>query len=1476
MNPSTATPTEANSAIPAGSFLLPYIGRGLEALWLLAAFLVPLIFVGQDYAISEAKIAYVEVPKVALLRTIAGLIAVLWSLEWAISSKAFQGSLPSISFLSMAEKLQPSKGILALNNWLKVHPTRWLLLAATLFFGSTLLSTVLSGSFTNSMWGEIPGQDGYSAYTVASYGILFGVIATHLKKRAQLSRLLGAIVLMGILVGIYGCLQHYHHDFFGITEGTGGGAARVTIFMGNAIFAAAVLAMTVPLTLVAAAINFHDETWGNFRPLVKLGQLGRDFIFTSLWASILSVQLLGLMFTFSRGSWGGAVLALVVFLILVVLSLGFRILLRTGLVLGLAAILSVAFLQWQGSVSVITASGSFGPLLALLGLAGTVSVLFIIKRFGTAVVLIATVGAITTIVIASVIAPIALSGRGDTGPTSTSPISGLSAEQVTGRITSIKTDVLGGFSGGRSTHWKVSWELIKNRPWFEFDDLGLSWIRPLIGYGPDLFRYTYLLESPPELTDAGLRPLQPDHAHNFFIHQTVEQGAIGGLASLSLFASVFGVVGHLLIFRRKTGNPVYRLLVIGLMALVLGRFLEMMVGVARISDLTVLWVILGLFVASAGFIDEKQEEPNAATNQDLRRLGRRERREVARVSASWSFSTGLIFRLAIVAWLVGSIGVVTWQKSINSVRASIAEGQAFEYFNNGDLENAVKKLDKAIKLAPGVPHYYNNRAQVFLSYQLNPEAFIEPGCSQQTEMAYLSCLGVEILESNLESVRQQPFHYRSQLAAGNSAFNLGLIEFTMEFYGHAAEMVPNSYNIRNDFAESLIDNSLFDEALLELDSSLAISGDLHFARSVRALYLKGRALNGLGRFDDAINTLKHGLSVNNVSEYSVASLALLREIYTEQGVLLDTDYFNAAINKHPQDAVSLYFRGLANFNQGNTELAIRDIEKSYDLGLTMVEVVVNRAYVSLKIGPNPKASLDLAAAVHDFPQNPLFNAYYGEIQRSNANYSLAFTHLDIANILDPDLGLAYLARSKIYMALGSASSAKDALDSSPGLNLLTAPDYVDRGEIYAFLGEYNLAFLDLDEAIRINPNQAAYYNARAKAYANFHDLQYALADFATAIRIDPTNGQYFINRGVVYDILGETASALADFEIARSLGTIDIPVFDERNPSYFAVHTSSTSTRLADKLILKLKFENQALRDITSHSKTLPTSPNYPTSLQFLSQAHLELEMWTAATDDMSKLIQISPSTAEAYRTRGDAYFALNRHEEANNDYFRAVGLGEANPYTVNTLNLVAMGKGYAEIGEYDLARDNFDAAISLDPNSSDAYASRGYLSVQTGNYSLAFPDINRAIEISRFNHDAFLKRANAYIGFGQTSLAAEDLAQAIELAPLNTNYLYALGLLRYTLSELGAAIENFSEAIELKEGFAYVDPRHVKPFLARGRAYLETGKPQQALDDANSSIQLLTDNFAKGWDSLRPQITVLLVDARDLRGDASAKLSTD
>ena len=101
-------------------------------------------------------------------------------------------------------------------------PQRWVFLAVEFYLGTTLLSTALSGSFTVSLWGEVPGQDGYPAYTIAAYVLLFTVIATHLKTRPQLWRLLGAIVAMGVLVSGYAVLQHYGHDFLNLIETTGG------------------------------------------------------------------------------------------------------------------------------------------------------------------------------------------------------------------------------------------------------------------------------------------------------------------------------------------------------------------------------------------------------------------------------------------------------------------------------------------------------------------------------------------------------------------------------------------------------------------------------------------------------------------------------------------------------------------------------------------------------------------------------------------------------------------------------------------------------------------------------------------------------------------------------------------------------------------------------------------------------------------------------------------------------------------------------------------------------------------------------------------------------------------------------------------------------------------------------------------------------------------------------------------------------
>ena len=102
-------------------------------------------------------------------------------------------------------------------------------------------------------------------------------------------------------------------------------------------------------------------------------------------------------------------------------------------------------------------------------------------------------------------------------------------------------------------------------------------------------------QKPPE--GISLYPSEPDHAHNYFIHQTVEQGFLGALSSLGIFAAVSLAGAYQLIKSHREMSSLHKLKLITFVSVLAGRALEMMVGVARVSDLTVFWVLLGMFAA---------------------------------------------------------------------------------------------------------------------------------------------------------------------------------------------------------------------------------------------------------------------------------------------------------------------------------------------------------------------------------------------------------------------------------------------------------------------------------------------------------------------------------------------------------------------------------------------------------------------------------------------------------------------------------------------------------------------------------------------------------------------------------------------------------------------------------------------------------------------------------------------------------------
>ena len=227
-------------AAPALSWVL----GAQEFLWLLMVVGVPLAFLSRSDVLDSPVIVFVEIPKVALLRAAAAAMAALWMAEWAI------GARPNDSRGIGAGVV--GGGRLGLKSLWRLSPRGWVIAAVAGYFGVTLVATLLSASVEVSLWGEVPGQDGYPAYTMVAYAVLFAAIATHLKTRRQLWRLLAAFVTSGVLVAGYAICQHYGQDFLVLASPVQPERANST--MGNTIFLGSVLLMTISVTTAAATL----------------------------------------------------------------------------------------------------------------------------------------------------------------------------------------------------------------------------------------------------------------------------------------------------------------------------------------------------------------------------------------------------------------------------------------------------------------------------------------------------------------------------------------------------------------------------------------------------------------------------------------------------------------------------------------------------------------------------------------------------------------------------------------------------------------------------------------------------------------------------------------------------------------------------------------------------------------------------------------------------------------------------------------------------------------------------------------------------------------------------------------------------------------------------------------------------------------------------------------------------------------------
>ena len=219
--------------------------------------------------------------------------------------------------------------------------------------------------------------------------------------------------------------------------------------------------------------------------------------------------------------------------------------------------------------------------------------------------------------------------------------------------------------------------------------------------------------------------------------------------------------------------------------------------------------------------------------------------------------------------------------------------------------------------------------------------------------------------------------------------------------------------------------------------------------------------------------------------------------------------------------------------------------------------------------------------------------------------------------------------------------------------------------------------------------------------------------------------------------------------------------------------------------------------------------------------------------NEKGEVIGVSVAT---YRGGQNLNFAV----PSNNLKALIAQLGSAKPLPEGKQSISAetyfrWGNAMYNLGLYQDAIANYDAAIRLKTDYVEAYNNRGKAKHNLKQYLPAIKDYDTAIELKLDYAEAYNNRGKAKHNLKQYLPGIKDYDTAIELKP---DYVFAYnnrGHAKYFLKQHFAAISDFEKAIELK-------PDYAEAYHYRGKAKFMIGQHFAAISDFEKAIELKPD----------------------------------
>lgn len=306
------------------------------------------------------------------------------------------------------------------------------------------------------------------------------------------------------------------------------------------------------------------------------------------------------------------------------------------------------------------------------------------------------------------------------------------------------------------------------------------------------------------------------------------------------------------------------------------------------------------------------------------------------------------------------------------------------------------------------------------------------------------------------------------------------------------------------------------------------------------------------------------------------------------------------------------------------------------------EGFIRRAAVLAEGKAMPQAVRDMSMAIKLEPKSSKLHNTRGYFLLLLKQYELAEKDFNAAIDLKPDYPQALNNRGLVFLAVEEHVKALNDFRMA----IKVKPDYVDAhnnlGYTLMQMDENQQAVEALTKCIEIDGKYINAVTNRGRAYFNLENYDQAIADYTKAIELQPENLHHYLHRSEAAQAAGDDKAALADRNyVAWEMQMRDINGRVKSSPK------DPANWLAQGRHLLRQDRWEDALKAFRQ-AETLDPG-NVPAMVQ-QAEVHLNQKQYDLAVEVCTKILDKQPNL-EALGLRGDAYFQLDKLDEAIADY---------------------------------------------------------------------------------------------------------------------------------------------------------------------------------------------------------------------------------